>query len=93
MATRRRRELADYRRFEMEDEVPDRLQFASKSDDVELVESDDDFCESYHNKLKELKRKLKLSISHEVLYLDYVDFGPRRLPHTFPCISFWMRYD
>ena len=47
MATRRRRELADYRRFEMEDEVPDRLQFASKSDDVELVESDDDFCESY----------------------------------------------
>jgi len=31
----------------MEDEVPDRLQFASKSDDVELVESDDDFCESY----------------------------------------------
>jgi len=28
-----------------------------------------------------------------VLYLDYVDFGPRRLPHTFPCISFWMRYD
>jgi len=49
----------------MEDEVHDRLQFASKSDDVELVESDDDFCESYHNKLKELKRKLELSISHE----------------------------
>jgi len=43
MAIRRCRELADYRRFEMEDEVHDRLQFASKSDDVELVESDDDF--------------------------------------------------